>query len=143
MVYTKKLHGLTLVCSLLAFTTCSITARTNKKSQGTVREIKNVEAFNKILKEGKPVVAKFFAPWCGPCKHMKPIVEKVAKKQTNVNFVAISSDDASVNELFRKYGVQAFPTFVLFNASGKQVDKHEGAYSEAELNDAASSLAKK
>lgn len=103
-----------------------------KKSAG-VQEIKSLAQFNDVLKQGKPVIADFFAPWCGPCKHMKPIFAKLADTYTDIIFVTVNNDDADTSDIFKKHGVNAFPTFVFFDKSGKAVKTQEGGASESDF----------
>ena len=72
------------------------------------------ENFEKeVLKSEKPVLVDFYADWCGPCKMMAPIVEKIAEQSSeNVKICKINVDEAS--EIASKYGVMSIPTFIVF-----------------------------
>ena len=74
----------------------------------------NSENFEKeVLNESKLVLVDFYADWCGPCKMMAPIVEKIAEKASeNVKICKINVDEAS--EIASKYGVMSIPTFIVF-----------------------------
>ncbi|MCX8189251.1 MAG: thioredoxin [Nitrososphaeria archaeon] len=74
----------------------------------------------------------FWAPWCNPCKHMAPIVEKISKKyedQINIGKVNVSS----CPEIASKYFVAAVPTFILFR-EGTILEVLVGAVSERRLD---------
>lgn len=89
-------------------------------------------AFEKVvLKSTLPVVVDFWAPWCGPCRMVAPILDKIAKEQAGKLIVAkVNTDENS--EWAMKYGVQGIPT-MLFIANGKVVHKQVGALPEPML----------
>ena len=81
--------------------------------------------FNKLIEEhkDKPTFVDFYAEWCGPCKILKPMIEKVCK-ENEYNFIAVNVDD---NEnLAGEYEVQGIPYVVLF-LKGKKVFDFSGA----------------
>jgi len=78
-------------------------------------------AFEKtVLQNTLPVIVDFWAPWCGPCKMVAPVLDKLAKEQEG-------TDENS--EWAMKYGVQGIPT-MLFVADGKIVHRQVGALPE-------------
>ncbi|XP_052196492.1 thioredoxin H2 [Diospyros lotus] len=72
----------------------------------------------------KLMVVDFSASWCGPCKFMEPVIEAMAARLSDVEFVKIDVDELS--DVAREFDVQAMPTFVLLK-QGKEVDKVIGA----------------
>ena len=85
-----------------------------------------------VLKSELPVVVDFYADWCGPCKRMEPVLEKVSQAYGGkVKVVKLNSDENQ--DLSLKYQVRGLPTLILFRA-GQEVDRKLGFQSEQDLN---------
>ena len=81
--------------------------------------------YKEILESGKPVVIDFWAPWCGPCRSIAPIVEELATEYEGRVIIGKynveDGDDLSV-----EYGIRSIPTLLFFDKTGNMVDKHVG-----------------
>lgn len=75
-----------------------------------VIEIKENEFENKI--KGKKVLVDCYAPWCGPCKMLSPIVDQVSDEISSCEFYKLNVDEA--DEISSKYGIMSIPTLLLF-----------------------------
>ncbi len=90
-----------------------------------VQEVNEAQFDSDVLKSATPTVVDFWAPWCGPCRMVGPIVEELAAEYGgNVNFVKVNVDNNQ--GLAAKYKVQGIPT-LLFVKDGEIVENHVGA----------------
>jgi thioredoxin 1 len=91
-------------------------------------------AFEKtILQSNVPVIVDFWAPWCGPCRMVAPVLDKLAQEYASKLLVAKVNTDENP-EWAGKFGVQGIPT-MLFVANGKVVHRQVGALPEPFLRD--------
>ena len=89
-------------------------------------------AFDKtVLQSDLPVIVDFWAPWCGPCRMVGPILDKLAKEYAGKLLVTKVNTDENP-EWAGKYGVQGIPT-MLFISGGKVIHRQVGALPEPVL----------
>ncbi|XP_031571146.1 protein disulfide isomerase-like 2-2 [Actinia tenebrosa] len=91
--------------------------------------------FDKVIKDAnKDVIVEFYAPWCGHCKNLAPVYEKVGKTFKNEPNCVIAKVDAdSHRELGEKYGVSGFPTIKFFSKTNKDGEEYSGGRSEEDF----------
>lgn len=92
------------------------------------------EEFDTCLAEGGWMLCDFFADWCGPCKRMAPVVERLAETfDGRVMMAKVNVDEAA--ELTERYGIQSIPMLILFH-DGEPVAEYIGVRSFEELEEA-------
>lgn len=84
-----------------------------------------------VLEADVPVLVDFFAEWCGPCKMMAPLVEKMAEKyEGRMKIGKLNVDEAMA--IAERYQVMNIPTFIFFD-KGQVVEKYVGGMSASDL----------
>ena len=93
----------------------------------------NKESFEKVTSsKDKTLIIDFWAPWCGPCKALAPILDEIADEYDGKITIAKVNVDENV-QLPPKYGIRGIPTMLLFKDGAVQATK-VGALSKANLN---------
>lgn len=91
----------------------------------------NEQQFNEIISGEKPVVCDFFATWCGPCKMLAPVLEKVSAEYSDkAEFVKVDVDEAPA--LSAQYGIMSIPYVAIFK-NGDMAAKSVGFMPENEV----------
>ncbi|MCL5773724.1 MAG: thioredoxin [Firmicutes bacterium] len=96
-----------------------------------VLEINESNFEQEVLKAGTLVLVDFWAPWCGPCKMVKPVLDKVAESYSDkIKFTSLNTDDNQKTAM--DYHITGIPSLLLFK-DGKTVDRVIGYVPEEDL----------
>lgn len=99
------------------------------------------EELKQKIENGEKLVVDFYTSWCGPCRMMKPIFEKVSKlfidENSDIQLYTINAENN--RDIAVEYGVRAIPTIKVFNG-GKVINTKTGAQQEFQIIELANSL---
>lgn len=82
---------------------------------------------SEVMNSDKPVLLDFWAPWCGPCRMVAPVVEEIAQERADIKVGKVNVDEQA--ELASQFGVMSIPTLVVMK-NGKIVNQAVGARSK-------------
>lgn len=95
----------------------------------------NKDNFERIISSEKPVVIDFWANWCGPCKILSPVFEKVSEELSGMFiFGKLNIDEEGNNEICKQIGLRAIPTIKVFR-NGKEIGRKVGVSTEKDLKE--------
>ena len=98
-----------------------------------IMDISDSSFDEEILQNEQPAVVDFWAPWCGPCKAIGPVIEDLAGTYgSQIKFAKCNVDDNPATP--GKYGIKAIPTLIFFK-DGKVVDQITGMVAKTKLED--------
>ncbi|MBX3071208.1 MAG: thioredoxin [Thermomicrobiales bacterium] len=96
-------------------------------------EITDDQFEDEVVKSDKLVIVDFWAPWCGPCRAMAPVLSELAKDRSeSVKVVKVNVDEQQVNAA--KLGIMTIPTLIMFK-NGEPVDRMMGGYPKRSIVD--------
>ena len=95
-----------------------------------ILKVNNQNFEEEVLKSQKPVLVDFYADWCGPCKMLSPVVDKVAEESEDIKVVKINVDEAQ--DLAMKYQVMSIPRLVVIKR-GKEIKRSVGLVDKNEI----------
>ena len=98
-----------------------------------MQELTDENFEQRVLRSERPVVVDFWAPWCGPCKAVEPVLEDLAAANEEVGFAKMNIDEHPLAA--SRYGVLAIPTAILF-AGGEARETVVGARSRSQYEQA-------
>jgi len=127
MIDKKRLKFLVFALIATCFAGCDLfKGKVVAAEQGAVVKVKSRKEYDKVLTENSNLVVDFFADWCGPCKRMQPLSEKVAMLYPEIKIVEVDVDNKEFESLKEKFKVRGIPLFV-FMVKGKEKTRVEGA----------------
>ena len=97
---------------------------------GTITEVTDITFQAEVIESETPVLVDFWAPWCGPCRVVAPVLEEINSERENLRVVKLNTDDNP--ETAAAFEVLSIPTLILFKA-GEPVKKVIGAYPKKRL----------
>jgi thioredoxin 1 len=101
---------------------------------GKAIEINDANFESEVLQANQPVLVDFWAPWCGPCRMITPVVEQLAEENAGKAKVGkLNVDDAQ--QTAAAYGVSSIPTIMIFKG-GQVVDRFVGVQPKPRLQEA-------
>jgi thioredoxin 1 len=101
---------------------------------GNVAELTDAEFEKEVLKSDVPVLVDFWAPWCGPCRQIAPLIEELAAdNQGAVKVVKVNIDESL--DVSQRYGIMSIPTLMIFKG-GEVVEKFVGGRPKTALQQA-------
>jgi thioredoxin 1 len=99
-----------------------------------VTEVNDTNFDTEVLQSSEPVLVDFWAPWCGPCRQIAPLVEQLAGENAgSAKVLKLNVDDAP--RAAQSYGVSSIPTLMVFK-NGEVVDRFVGVQPKTRLQDA-------
>lgn len=85
---------------------------------------------NEVIHSDRPVLLDFWAPWCGPCRMVGPILEEIARERSDIKVGKVNVDEQP--ELASQFGVMSIPTMVVMK-NGKVVNQAMGARPKSQI----------
>jgi thioredoxin 1 len=97
---------------------------------GTITEVTDNNFQAEVIESETPVLVDFWAPWCGPCRLVGPVLEQIAGERDDLKIVKLNVDENQVTAA--QYEVLSIPTMILFK-NGAVAHKVIGAYPKKKL----------
>ena len=97
---------------------------------GSITNVTDTNFQAEVLEADSPVLVDFWAPWCGPCRMVAPILEEINAERENLKVVKLNTDENP--QVASTYQVLSIPTLILFK-NGEAVKKVIGAYPKRKL----------
>lgn len=99
-----------------------------------VMEISDTNFETEVLGSDQPVLVDFWAPWCGPCRKIAPMIDELAAENLGAAKIGKVNIDDNQQSAF-KYGIEAIPTLLIFKG-GQPVQRFQGIPAKARVQEA-------
>ena len=96
----------------------------------SVKHLNNDNFKAEIIDREGIAIVDFYADWCGPCKMMAPVIDKIAEENPELNVAKVNVDEAS--ELASQFGIMSIPTLVIFK-DGREINRSLGAKNKSAI----------
>ncbi len=97
---------------------------------GAITDVTDSNFQAEVLESDKPVLVDFWAPWCGPCRAVAPVLEEIAGEREDIRIVKLNTDENQVTA--GKYQVLSIPTMIVFK-NGAEAARVIGAKPKRKL----------
>ena len=97
---------------------------------GALSEVTDSNFQAEVLEADKPVLVDFWAPWCGPCRVVGPIIEEIASEKPDIKVVKLNTDENP--QIAGEFQILSIPTMILFK-NGAEAKRITGAYPKRKL----------
>jgi thioredoxin 1 len=97
---------------------------------GTLQDVSDANFQAEVIESETPVLVDFWAPWCGPCRVVAPVLEEIAAERPDLRIVKLNVDDNQ--QTAAAFDVLSIPTMILFK-NGQAAKKIVGAYPKRKL----------
>ncbi len=96
-----------------------------------VNEVTDATFEGDVLQAERPVIVDFWAPWCGPCKRISPVLDEISEAREDVQFVKLNVDDNPATAM--NYSISSIPTILRFEG-GEITQRAVGALPKQQLS---------
>jgi thioredoxin len=97
---------------------------------GNINDVSDTNFQAEVIESETPVLVDFWAPWCGPCRVVAPVLEEIAGERSDVRVVKLNVDDNQ--QTAAQFGIMAIPTMILFR-NGQEAKRIQGALPKKRL----------
>ena len=128
--YVEYLCGILVIVFRKSYFFNNINNIMNGGNFMSVIKVSNENFNSEVISSDKPVLIDFYADWCGPCKMLSPVVDKLAEEHSEFKVVKINVDENP--DLAGSYQVMSIPTLVVIE-NGKEVNRSMGLQSKQDI----------
>ena len=128
--YVEYLCGILVIVFRKSYFFNNINNIMNGGNFMSVIKVSNENFNSEVISSDKPVLIDFYADWCGPCKMLSPIVDKLAEEHSEFKVVKVNVDENP--DLAGSYQVMSIPTLVVIE-NGKEVNRSMGLQSKQDI----------